>query len=73
MRRPAFDDRRNLSCRLNCAWMSGIQKTAGCDQFGFGDRGMPRIRGSNRNLARFRKTALQDVNVNGRVVKECAR
>jgi hypothetical protein len=53
--------------------MTGIQETAWCDQFGFSDRGMPRIRGSNCNLAGFRKTALQDVHVNGRIVEECTR
>jgi hypothetical protein len=73
MLRPAFDDRHDLSCGLNCAGMTGIQETAWCDQFGFSDRGMPRIRGSNCNLAGFRKTALQDVHVNGRIVEECTR
>jgi hypothetical protein len=65
MRRPAVNDRHDLSCGLNRIRMTGIQKTTCCDQFGFGNRGMPRVR--------FRKAALQDVHVNGRIVKQTTR
>src|ERR1700722_527310 len=34
---------------------------------------MPRVCGSNRQVARFRKAALQDVHVNGRIVKHGTR
>jgi hypothetical protein len=53
MRRPAFDDRNDLPDCPNGG--------EGCDQFGFRDRGMPRVCGSNRKLADFRETALEDV------------
>src|ERR1700677_2880637 len=34
---------------------------------------MPRVCGSNRQVARFRKAALQDVHVNGRIVNQSTR
>src|ERR1700722_5039184 len=34
---------------------------------------MPRVCGLNRQVARFRKAALQDVHVNGRIVKQGTR
>lgn len=70
MRRPAFDDCNDLPGCLNGGGMTRIQETAWCDQFGFRDRGMPRIRGANRKFAGFRETALEDVHVNRRVVKQ---
>ena len=70
MRRPAFNYRNDLPGCLNGGAMTRIQETAWCDQFGFRDRAMPRIRGSNRKLAGLRETALEDVHVNRRVVKQ---
>ena len=72
MRGASFDHRNDLFSCLNRARMIGIQEAAWRDQFGFGDRGMPRICRSNCQFARLWKTALQDVHVNGCVVKERA-
>ena len=73
MRRPAFNELRDLFRDLSRARVIGIQESARCNQFRFGNRGVPRVGGANGDLARRRKTALQDVNINGRVVEQNTR
>ncbi len=72
MRGSLFDGRNDLVGCLNRAGMIGIKEAAWRDQFGFGDRGMPRFGRSDCQLARLWKAALQDVHVNGCVVEKRA-